>query len=261
VTRKKKTEKPEQPGSNLTGTQSAPIQSARTEQGAIAAGPNPVGSPHDFLTAHAELWMRYASDLEPVGTMPPPGTLKGLAKSAIDMVSGTNAQVLIDKLGERMAFERTGTRLYELMCMKLDLRGSWSGGPDRQDLVQIRNDEHQHFQLLAEAIRELGGDPTAVTPAADLVAVESQGLQAVVADPRTTPAQALHAIMSAELVDGAGWELLIQLAQAAGRDPMVVRFRQAAVKEEEHLRKVRRWLRNHMKMESGFDLEATPPPV
>jgi hypothetical protein len=100
-----------------------------------------------------------------------------------------------------------------------------------------------------------------MTPGADIVAMESQGLQAVVGDPRTTPAQGLHAILSAELVDGAGWELLIQLAQASGREPLAARFRQAAVKEEQHLRKVRRWLRNHMKMESGFDMEATPPPV
>jgi ferritin-like protein len=261
VSRKKKADHPEQSGSNLTGTQSAPIQSVRTEEGAKAAGPDPAGSPRDFLTAHAEVWMRYASDLEPVGTMPPPGSRGGLAKSALDMVSGTNEQVLLDKLGERLAFERTGTRLYELMGMKLDMRGSWTGGPSRQDLLEIRNDEHDHFQLLVEAILDLGGDPTAMTPGADIVAMESQGLQNVVADPRTTPAQALHAIMSAELVDGAGWELLIQLAQASGREPLAARFRQVSVHEEEHLRKVRRWLRNHMKVESGFDLEATPPPV
>lgn len=45
--------------------------------------------------------------------------------------------------------------------------------------------------MLSEAIVDMGGDPTAQTPCADVSAVAAMGLIQVLTDPRTTLAQGL----------------------------------------------------------------------
>lgn len=39
-------------------------------------------------------------------------------KTTTAKMTGTRPEVLVDKLGERLAFKRTSTRLYEAMLMK-----------------------------------------------------------------------------------------------------------------------------------------------
>ena len=94
-----------------------------------------------------------------------------------------------------------------------------------EDLEDIRADEARHFLLVSDAIDSLGGDPTSQTPSADLCGVESSGLVQVLNDPRTTIAQSLHAIVTAELSDKAGWETLIALADEHGLTEMVTASR------------------------------------
>ena len=38
-----------------------------------------------------------------------------MLKTALNKLVGVSPEVLIDKLGERLAFERTGTRLYDAL--------------------------------------------------------------------------------------------------------------------------------------------------
>jgi len=231
--------KPTQPGKNLSGTGTAPIQSKKTEQGARQGSPR--GSPpgDGFEALHESTHAPFATS--PIGTMPPPSTITGAAKSAADLVRGRNTLVLLDRIAERMAFERTGTRLYELVLLKFDLRGGWPGGPTRKELERIHNEELHHFNLLADTLSSLGGDPTAMTPSADVTAVESLGIQSVVSDARTTTAQALHAMQIAELADVDGWDLLIGLASQLGQNDLVVQFKKAAEREGEHLALLRSW--------------------
>jgi rubrerythrin len=175
-----------------------------------------------------------------VGSLPPPATIRGVAKTGIEKLMGRQPEMLLDKLGERLAFERTGVRLYEALIAKCEValpNESW------QFLRDIRNDELRHFHLLHEAIEEIGADPTAITPCANATAMASQGLIAVVNDPRTDVAQSAQAILLAELADNEGWEMLIELTDRAGLDEQAKRFRAAQMAEEEHLAKVRRWLR------------------
>ena len=148
----------------------------------------------------------------------------------------------MDKLGERLAFERTGTRLYEVLVSKHEAFGSFAGGPSRDDLEHIRQEEFEHYTLLQSVITQLGGDPTAVTPSADLHATAAHGIQMVLVDPRTTLLQSLEAILLAELADNACWEALIALAQQAGEAALVEPFERALTAEQEHLQKVRAWL-------------------
>ena len=47
----------------------------------------------------------------------------------------------------------------------------------------------------------------------------------------------------AELADNACWESLIELAQEAGQDEMVRAFEAALLREEQHLARVKGWLK------------------
>src|SRR5690606_21088393 len=87
---------------------------------AIAAAQNAIPTSEGDHTSLDVLRSDYVRDAEPVGTMPPPGTLKGALKSGLDMITGDRPQVLLDKLGERAAFERGGTRLYDALLSKFD---------------------------------------------------------------------------------------------------------------------------------------------
>jgi rubrerythrin len=110
-----------------------------------------------------------------------------------------------------------------------------------QELVEIRDEEASHAALLRTCIEQLGADPTAQTPGADLVGVATSGFLQAVTDPRTTLAQTLQVALAAELVDVASWETLIAMAEGLDQEAMVERLRQARDRENEHVAKVRGW--------------------
>jgi rubrerythrin len=64
----------------------------------------------------------------------------------------------------------------------------------------------------------------------------------VVSDPRTTIPQTLQAMLTAELVDNDGWQMLQDLAAELGQDDLEEQCRRAYQEEQEHLEKVRDWL-------------------
>jgi rubrerythrin len=192
-----------------------------------------------------DLESHYLETAEPIGTVPPPTTVKGIAKAAVDILKGEKPTVLLDKIAGRLAFERSGTRLYEALIRKFDVVGGYEGGPTRAQLVEIFEDEYSHFEMLSETLKELGADPTAMTPCADLVGVQSLGLLTIVTDPRTTFAQSLEAMLTAELVDVDGWEVLLRLTEHLGLDTLATRFDRAAKAEERHLASVREWFAAH----------------
>jgi rubrerythrin len=150
--------------------------------------------------------------------------------------------LLMDKLGERLAFERAGARLYEALLSKFDAYGSFPGGPTRDDIAHILDEEMRHFTMLAELIQTMGGDPTELTPSANVQLVASQGVGQVLVDPRTNLIQSLEAIAMAELTDNECWETLAGLARLAGQEDLAERCEDALLTEEEHLEKVRTWL-------------------
>jgi ferritin-like protein len=234
-------------GMNKTGADMAPRNTRKMKEAAVSDDPAPEGE----LSAIAHLRSQYVHEAERIGSVPPPATLKGVVTTGLNKFSGRNPEVLIDLLGERCAFERTGTRLYDAMVMKcLALEGTGETLPIA-DLERIRDEEAQHFILLTEAILSLGADPTAVTPAADVAAVASMGLLQVVSDPRTTISQCLNALLTAELTDYAGWELLIQLCEQMGQDDWASRFRQALAQESEHKELVQGWLQSMVLAEAS----------
>jgi rubrerythrin len=203
----------------------------------------------------------YITDADNVGSIPPsqqPGK-RGRQKGAAEPTPAGTA-IFLDKLGERLAFERTGTRLYTALISKhLALLNAGDDvlpplGEDEnaaETLQRIRSEELAHFHLLSDCITQLGGDPTAQTPCADVTAAASMGLLQVITDPRTTLAQSLNAILTAELTDNAGWELLIKLAEDANQPDLVEQFSQALQAEEQHLVIVKGWIESLLKTEAG----------
>jgi len=225
-------------GTNRTGIAAAPQRSQEMLTGMDEFPPTSQGSAEDI----AQVRIAYAQQAEPLGSVPPPANVKGTVQTTVKAVMGEKPMLLMDKLGERLAFERTGTRLYEALVSKYDAFGSFAGGPSRGDLEHVRQEEYRHFTMLQSAIEQLGGDPTAVTPSANLHATAAYGINQVIVDPRTTLLQSLEAILMAELADNGGWEALVELAQGAGKDELVKQFEHARMTEQEHLEKVQAWL-------------------
>lgn len=237
---------PTQLGSNRTGTQVSPRQFRQMTEGTeelvqTAAADTSADSSESAVLALGGMRSDYLLEAGPLGSVPVPATLKGMAKSGKDMLTGTRMQALVDKLAERLAFERAGVRLYEALIAKARVRTDEVPQLELSRLEHFRDEEQQHFAMLAEAVMELGADPTAQTPCADLAGVEGMGLMQAITDPRTSVLQSLHAILAAELIDGDGWELLATLAREGGHEAMARRFEQAIRQEAEHLASVRQW--------------------
>jgi rubrerythrin len=237
-------------GMNRTGIGTSPIDSKEMAKTAEECTLAPPGDESEIT----KLRMSYITTSSVQGTMPPPATLKGAVRAVVEGLT-TNPAVFLDKLGERLAFERSGVRLYDGLLAKYDALGSYDGGPSRELLREFHDEELRHFHVLKSALESLGGDPTAITPSANVASVEAMGIMQVITDPRTTLAQSLHAILVAELADSEGWELLIELATKSGHDGMADDFRDALRAEEKHLAYVRQWVVNHAVQDAVGTLE------
>lgn len=236
-------EKTKKLGMNKTGIDMAPIESKQMIQGTEELTRPRLPAGDSSAVAKNRIRMIKESDY-PVGSVPVPGTIKGALKTGVQMLQGNDAKVLIDKLGERLAFERGGVRLYDALISKYEASANQSELPPLERILEIRNEELRHFHLVADVMRQLGADPTAQTPSADIIGVASMGVQKVATEPRIGFSDTLCAILTAELTDHAGWTLLIQLAQEAGLKDVVTAFQEALTREQEHLESVQSWVQD-----------------
>jgi bacterioferritin (cytochrome b1) len=219
---------------NRTGMQTSPELAEELVEGAASAAPSSDGGPEVIAESRAD----YISQGFPLGSMP----AMPVSEEADADEDQTAMAVLLDKLSERLAFERMGVRLYEALLNKCEALGESSPGPTLEDIRHIGAEELDHFLMLNETITELGGDPTVESPSADIAAVASMGIMQVLTDPRSSVPQCLQALLTAELTDNAGWELLIELSSSLGYDEMREQFETALAHEEEHLQNVRDWV-------------------
>jgi bacterioferritin (cytochrome b1) len=238
-------------GVNRTGAQMAPFNVEDAESFAKSR----LGEGRRDGQGSAALHVDYIHEADSLGSVPIPGTAKGVATAVVSKLKGDKPSVLVDKLGERLAFERTGVRLYEALLTKWSALTEEERGADlyvdEAQLRRILEDEETHFRLLTDVLRVLGADPTAMTPAADVAGVSAAGWLQVLNDPRTTIAQALNTMLSAELTDEAGWELLIELASAAGYTEMAEGFAVAEQAERRHIERIKGWLRGSVLSEAS----------
>lgn len=225
-------------GKNRTGIDMSPIDAKEMMAFARVTPPSSKGDEQ----AIAEMRSQYIREAEPIGSVPPPGTLKGVASTAMEKLTGKNPEAFIDKLGCRLAFERAGVRLYDALITKCAASPGASVVPIER-LREFRNEEHEHFKLVERAIRSIGADPTAQTPSADVDGMASSGLVQVLTDPRTSVAHCLEAILIAELADNDAWQLLIVLAEKMGMEDMARDFQKALREEDKHLAHIRQWFK------------------
>ena len=241
-------------GLNRTGIGTSPLAAKASIQGAEEGVPLAGIDGSGMARVRAD----YVRDAEPIGTVPPPTSVKGAVLSAGQLLSGKRPAVLLDKLSERLAFERTGTRLYVALIAKMEAMPATEKLP-LEEVRRFHDEERAHMQLVAAASERLGGDQNAERPSADVDGVASMGLLQVIADPRTSILHSLHAIHIAELADNDGWLLLIQLAGSMGQDEMVTAFSAALDEEEEHLESVRRWMTNGVLAEAQREAATFEP--
>jgi hypothetical protein len=221
---------------NRTGIMTNPDASAELIKGAEELTPPSDGDAAEI----AEMRGEYLEEASPIGSEPLP--IEDIENQ--DLANSVEAMpVLLDKLSERLVFERQGTRLYEAFLQKFELLGlDDESAPTAADLRHICDEEFEHFRMLQHAIVKLGGDATVQSPSADVACVLSKGAVEIVADPRTSFAQCLQALLTAELADNDGWLMLSQLAAQLDLEELEQQCRKAFEEEQEHLDKVREWL-------------------
>jgi ferritin-like metal-binding protein YciE len=225
-------------GFNRTGIGTSPIASEQMMEGMDEFPPTTPGDESMIGVVRGE----FAREAGTLGSVPPPLSVKGMVKTTVQAIKGSRPTQFIDKLGERLAFERSGVRLYEALISKFESHGGFEGGPNRAQLEENMREEHEHFRLLTEVVTRLGGDPTVVTPSADLHATMTKGVMEVMVDARTTFTQCLEALLVAELSDNECWESLIELARETGEQSVVTAFEKALEEEADHLEDVRAWI-------------------
>jgi rubrerythrin len=138
---------------------------------------------------------------------------------------------LVDMLCERLTVETHGVELYRAVLAKM---------PEPKVAARLEHfmhEEAQHRDLLSGYLDRLGVADRE-TPSARLAGHESEAYARLIGE-ADTPTQLLNILMTVELMDEAGWEMLINLGRDLGDEDMVSTFQQALKEEKEHLRGVR----------------------
>ncbi len=125
-----------------------------------------------------------------------------------------NRDKVIDLLNERLTFERAGVKLYDAILSNMRTAKAADVARMIPAMQDHRNQEKEHEEWLEAQIRAAGGDAHAKTEMGELIKAESSGVEQVVTHDKDLVHQ-MHALLTAELVDNAGWELLLELADDA----------------------------------------------
>jgi bacterioferritin (cytochrome b1) len=173
---------------------------------------------------------------------------------------------VIDLLNERLAFERAGVKLYDTVLEKVRSKGEERFDRLVRQMQEFRDQEKEHEEWLEEQIRALGGDAHAETDKSELIKRESEGIEKVVFQSDSHVGHLFHAMLTAEMVDNAGWQLLLELADMADDDIARRAFSKRLHEEEEHLILMRRAVEGLARQEvlsqqaAMGEVEASPQP-
>lgn len=222
---------------NRTGTNISPLDSVKTINGASELTRPTKGD----CTEIGNNRILHMQEAEGIGSISFPTSIRGVTEIMQEQVM-TGNHAMMDKLGERLVFDRMGTRLYEALITKYHGSKHQERLPELTRIEQFYLEKLKHFQNVSEVIGDLGGDPTALTPAADIMGTATAGWIQVLTDPRTTFLQSLEIILHLELVDNAGWELMIELAERNGLGDLAIQFQQILDEEAFHLITVKQWV-------------------
>jgi len=142
-----------------------------------------------------------------------------------------NMDALVDKLCERLAVETGGIDIYQAAIGKID---------DPSVVARLKRylqEEVDHRDLLDAYLTRLAVHDRD-TPSARLATLEGQGYLQLIGE-ATTPAQVLNILVTIELMDENGWEMIVNLGRDLGDDELVRTFDEALQEEKDHLRGVR----------------------
>ena len=142
-----------------------------------------------------------------------------------------NKDALVDKLCERLAVETGGVEIYRAAIAKIDVPNVAAR------LEHFMRDEARHRDLLDAYLTRLGVEDRE-TPSARLARHEGNAYLELIGEAET-PAQVLNIMLTVELVDENGWEMLVNLGRDLGDDELVRTLDTALQEEKEHLRGVR----------------------
>ena len=152
----------------------------------------------------------------------------------MDKLAKKNKEKVLDMLCERLCFERSGVKLYDKILERMQESKEPNIRKMLDQMQEHRDQEKEHEEWLEACIRKLGGDDKKLTEKARLVTEESKGIEEVVMKDPQLP-HLFHALLAAELVDNAGWDLLCQIADEADDTPAKKEFKKRLHEEEEHL--------------------------
>jgi bacterioferritin (cytochrome b1) len=155
-------------------------------------------------------------------------------------LSKRNRVKVIDLLMERLTFERSGVQLYDAVIAKVRASRDTQVQQMLDRLQEHRDEEKEHEEWLEAQLRALGADAHGTTEMSDLIKRESKGIEDVILDGDNEIVHNFHALLAAELVDNAGWDLLVELADEAGDRDAKKAFKKRLHEEEEHLIFMRR---------------------
>ncbi|RUR09799.1 DUF892 family protein [Legionella sp. km772] len=225
---------------NCTGAQFSPTNKKKMLEAVKKYPPDIEGDA--FVLAKERV--QKCKEADPMGTVALYNVMKNNHKDL-----SPDSEIFLDKLGERLAYERSGVRFYEAAIAKAD---AFKRKDLSKEMLHIKEEEVQHMVLVSQAITRLGGDPTEMTPCADLSGVMGQGYMQVLTDPRTNIAQTLNTLLSIELTDNAAWELLINLALKNDQEKIAQQFQTALEEEEKHLIIIKHLLENELQITNKF---------
>jgi len=163
--------------------------------------------------------------------------------SDIKKVHQHNTELLLHKLGQRLAFERASVRLYEALIFKCLTIGR--GGRNIvsiDQLRQFRDEEVEHSLLLKTAIEALGFDPDVCIPDADPNLLSSLQIPKVFTKKDTSILQCLESVQIFATNDNAEWHTLHGLFTNMGLNDLADEFNQALKEDSRQLETISRWI-------------------
>src|SRR5690348_10529343 len=127
----------------------------------------------------------------------------------MEKLSRANRDELLDLLTERLSFEREGVKLYDRVIGRIEGSADPEAKALLDELREFRAVEWAHEEWLEEVVRSLGGDAHGETDRSRLLREEAEGLVRVIETDPSLP-HLFHALYAVEMVDNAGWDLLVE---------------------------------------------------
>jgi hypothetical protein len=177
-------------------------------------------------------------DFEALSKAVPDGTV-----GAITEVHQHNTELLLRKLGQRLAFERASVRLYEALIFKcLAVQKGKKKVVSLDQLRQFRDEEVEHSLLVKKAIETLGFDPDEWIPDMDSTLLSTLQMPRVFSKKNTSILQCLESVQIFATNDNAEWHTLHELFTNMGLQDLADEFNQALEEDSRQLVTLSRWI-------------------